>query len=135
MKELVFLLILIFLIIFQINYKSKECINISGNYFINQYDLIYKFNNKININIEKISNCKYKIVNVKSKSLLNNFYEEYDKYLEGYITILDNELKGGIEILYLEKINNNFIRYKGYLNNNNIVIKKNDNDIIIFNRI
>ncbi len=135
MKELVFLLILIVLIIVQISSKSEECSNISGIYFVNQYDLLYKYNHKININIEKISNCKYKIINVKSKSLLNDFYEEYDKDLEGYITILDNELKGGTEVLYVEKFNNNFIRYKGYLNKNDIYINKDDNLIIVFKRI
>lgn len=135
MKELVFLLILILIIIMQFSFTPKSCNNINGVYYVNQYDLIYKFNNKININIEKISNCKFKIVNVKSKSLLNDFYEEYDKYLEAYIIILDNELKGGTEIMYMEKFNNNFIRYKGYLNKNDIYIKKDDNSIIVFKRI
>ena len=135
MKELVFLLILILIIIMQFSFTPKSCNNINGVYYVNQYDLIYKFNNKININIEKISNCKFKIVNVKSKSLLNDFYEEYDKYLEAYIIILDNELKGGTEIMYMEKFNNNFIRYKGYLNKNDIYIKKDDSSIIVFKRI
>lgn len=136
MKELVYLLILIIIIILQIKYKSKECTNINGTYYVNQYDLIYKFNHKIIINIEKKnSNCNYKIENVKSKSLLSDFYEEYDKYLEAYITILDNELKGGTEIIYVEKFNNNFIRYKGYLNKNDIYIKKDDSSIIVFKRI
>lgn len=135
MKELVFLLILVILIIVQFNIQTKSCQDITGIYFVNQYDMIYKFNQKININIEKISDCKYKIINVKSKSLLNDFYEEYDKYLEAYITILDNELKGGTQVLYVEKYNNNFIKYQGYLNKNDIYIKKDDNLIITFKRI
>ena len=135
MKELILLVLFIILIILQFNTPALNCLNISGIYFVNQYDLIYKYNHKININIKKISNCKFKIINVKSKSLLNDYYEEYEKYLEAYITILKNELKGGTEILYEEKFNNNFIRYKGYLNKNDIYIKKDDNSIIVFKGI
>jgi hypothetical protein len=135
MKEIILLFLLIIIIIYQINNKNKKCKNISGSYNVNQYDIIYKYNHSIRFSIEAISDCKFKIVNVKSKSLLNDFYEEYEKYLEGYITILDNELKGGTEIIYVEKFNNNFIRYKGYLNKNDIYIKKDDNSIIVFKRI
>lgn len=135
MLEVIFLLILIIIIIFQFNYATPECVDISGIYYIEQYDMIYKYNQKININIEKFDNCKFKIINVKSKSLLNDFYEEYGKELEAYITILNNELIGGQEIIYQEKFNNNFITYKGYINKNDIVINKNNNSIILFKKI
>ena len=55
--------------------------------------------------------------------------------MEAYITILDNELKGGTQVLYVEKYNNNFIKYQGDLNKNDIYIKKDDNLIITFKRI
>lgn len=135
MIEVIFLLLMIMVFVIQFTHEEKrDCPNISGIYTINQSDLIYKYNRRININIEKVSDCEYKILNVKTKSLLNNYYEQNDEYLEAKIYIIDNELKGGREILYSEKVNNNFIRYKGYLNKNDIYIKK-DDLIIIFKKV
>lgn len=135
MIEVIFLLLMIMVFVLQFTHEEKRyCPNVSGIYTISQSDLIYKYDRRININIEKVSDCEYKIVNVKTKSLLNNYYEENEKYLEATISIIDNELKGGREILYSEKVNNNFIRYKGYLNKNDIYIKK-DDLIIIFKKV
>jgi hypothetical protein len=135
MIEVIFLLLMIIMLVLQLSSEEKRlCPNISGIYTINQSDLIYKYDRRININIEKVSDCEYKIINVKSKSLLNDFYEETDSYLDASISIVDNELKGGREIIYTEKVNNNFIRYKGYLNKNDIYIKK-DNLIVVFKKV
>lgn len=135
MIEVIFLLIMIILLVIQFSSeKKRNCPDISGLYIINQSDLIYKYERRINIYIEKISDCEYKIINVKSKSLLNNYYEEGNQYLDATISIIDNELKGGREIIYTEKFNNNFIRYKGYLNKNDIYIKK-DNLTVVFKKL
>ena len=135
--QVICLIFLIILINYQINYNNqkKNCKNISGIYTLEQYDLIFRYNHKININLLKIDICKFKINNVKIRSLLDIYYVKSDSPLEGYITILNNDLVGGKEILYEEKVNNTLNQYSGYLNNNNIFIKKNDNDIIIFKGI
>ena len=136
--QVIFLIFLIILINYQINYnnqKKKNCKNISGIYTLEQYDLIFRYNHKININLLRMDSCKFKITNVKIRSLLDIYYEKSEYPLEAYITILNNELVGGKEILYEEKVNNTLNQYSGYFNNNNIFIKKNDNDIIIFKGI
>ena len=133
MIQIVLIFIFILLLIYKDKFYKKYCIDISGQYTIIQKDPVYDSEVTINLILEKDEECKFSSNTLKVKTLLNSLYiRDYELKVE--IIVTDTELKGGNKIIYREIKDNNFIEYIGYINNNNIYIKKN-NEIFILRKI
>jgi|SaaInlStandDraft_1057018.scaffolds.fasta_scaffold136421_3 hypothetical protein len=133
MIQIILIFIFILLLIYKDKFAEIDCNDISGQYIIVQKDPVFDNEITINLILEKDKDCIFSSNILKVKTLLNKIYIR-DSEIKIEIKVTNTHLKGGQKIIYKEIKNNNFIEYTGYINNNNIYIKKN-NEIFIIRKL